>query len=156
RPLLDIDPPISVLNPNRPYNRPAENLRSHQVRWAYFLEGTSRHPISRWTRAQCFPKDSTLLTSHTYQTSLGEHSYSRLSDGVKYYFVDYGISSEFPLDSDSASRLAVGRLERDQEPPKLSDTVPYDPFKLDIFVVANNLRREYYEVWVPTDRLRVS
>ncbi|KAI0040473.1 hypothetical protein FA95DRAFT_1502816 [Auriscalpium vulgare] len=74
--------------------------------------------------------------------------YSRLSAGVKYYFVDYGISSEFPLDSDPASRLVVGRLGRDQEPPELSDTVSYDPFKVDIFVVGNIFRRKYYEVAV--------
>ncbi|KAI0040973.1 hypothetical protein FA95DRAFT_1527043 [Auriscalpium vulgare] len=81
-------------------------------------------------------------------------SYSRLSAGVKYYFVDYGISSEFPLDSDPASRLVVGTLGRDQEPPELSDTVPYDPFKLDIFVVGNVFRREYYEVAANLDFLR--
>ncbi|KAI0040972.1 hypothetical protein FA95DRAFT_1683491 [Auriscalpium vulgare] len=81
-------------------------------------------------------------------------SYSRLSAGVKYYFVDYGISSEFPLDSDPASRLVVGTLGRDQEPPELSDTVPYDPFKLDIFVIGNIIRREYYEAATNLDILR--
>ncbi|KAI0040975.1 hypothetical protein FA95DRAFT_1576628 [Auriscalpium vulgare] len=55
--------------------------------------------------------------------------HSRLSAGAKYYFVDYGISSEFPVDSDPASRRVVGTLGRDQEPPELSDTISYDPFK---------------------------
>ncbi|KAI0040984.1 hypothetical protein FA95DRAFT_1683498 [Auriscalpium vulgare] len=81
-------------------------------------------------------------------------SYSRLSSGVKYYFVDYGISSEFPLDSDPASRLVVGTLGRDQEPPELSHTVPYDPFKLDVFVIGNVFRREYYETAANLDFLR--
>ncbi|KAI0039018.1 hypothetical protein FA95DRAFT_1504750 [Auriscalpium vulgare] len=81
-------------------------------------------------------------------------SRSRLSAGVKYFFVDYGISSEFPLDSNPASRLVVGTLGRDQEPPELSDTVPYDPFKLDIFVLGNVFRREYYEVAVNLGFLR--
>ncbi|KAI0040980.1 hypothetical protein FA95DRAFT_789254 [Auriscalpium vulgare] len=80
--------------------------------------------------------------------------HTRLSAGVKYYFVDYGISSEFPLDSDPASRLVVGRLGRDQEPPELSNTVPYDPFKLDIFIIGNIFRREYYEASANLDFLR--
>ncbi|KAI0040981.1 hypothetical protein FA95DRAFT_1502042 [Auriscalpium vulgare] len=84
----------------------------------------------------------------------GAPSYSRLSAGVKYYFVDYGISSAFPLDSVPASRLVVGRLGRDQEPPELSDTVPYDPFMVDIFVVGNIFRREYYDVPTNLDFLQ--
>ncbi|KAI0039017.1 hypothetical protein FA95DRAFT_1658502 [Auriscalpium vulgare] len=79
---------------------------------------------------------------------------SRISVGVKYYFVDYGISSDFPLDSDPASRLVVGKLGRDQEPPELSATVPYDPFRLDIFVIGNILRRQYYEAAVNLSCLR--
>lgn len=68
----------------------------------------------------------------------------RLEAGVTYYFVDYGISSYFP--TGSQHRLVVGKLGRDQDVPELSQEVPYDPFKVDIFTLGNVLRREYLNV----------
>jgi len=64
----------------------------------------------------------------------------RLDVGVRYYFVDYGISSYFP--AGSQRELVIGRAGRDQDVPELSDTVPYDPFKVDIFTIGNVLRTE--------------
>lgn len=64
--------------------------------------------------------------------------------GVKYYFVDYGISSYFP--TGSGPRLVLGRDGRDQDVPELSDEVPYDPFKVDIFTIGGVLRREFCNV----------
>lgn len=63
--------------------------------------------------------------------------------GVKYYFVDFGMSSYFPPD---VPRLVIGDKGRDQEVPELSQTRPYDPFMVDIFVVGNVFRRELYDV----------
>ncbi|KAH9962898.1 kinase-like domain-containing protein [Russula dissimulans] len=67
----------------------------------------------------------------------------RLDARVRYYFVDYGISSYFP--AGSQRDLVVGRAGRDQDVPELSDTVPYDPFKVDIFTIGNVLRTELQE-----------
>ena len=54
---------------------------------------------------------------------------------VTYYFVDFGISSQFqPGNTD---RLVVGTSGLDQDVPELSDEVPYDPFKLDVFILGN-------------------
>lgn len=64
--------------------------------------------------------------------------------GVKYYFVDYGISSYFPTESEP--RLVLGRDGRDQDVPELSDEVPYDPFKVDIFTIGNVLGLEFCNV----------
>ena len=64
--------------------------------------------------------------------------------GVKYYFVDYGISSYFPTGSEP--HLVLGRDGRDQDVPELSDEVPYDPFKVDIFTIGNVLRSEFCNV----------
>lgn len=64
--------------------------------------------------------------------------------GVKYYFVDYGISSYFP--AGSKSHMVLGRDGRDQDVPELSDEVPYDPFKVDIFTIGNVFRREFCNV----------
>ncbi|KAI0063126.1 hypothetical protein BV25DRAFT_1802723 [Artomyces pyxidatus] len=67
--------------------------------------------------------------------------YSRLSVGVKYYYVDFGISSLIPRGTPA---LVTGTLSRDQEGPELSDDVPYDPYKVDIFKIGNVFRRELY------------
>ena len=63
---------------------------------------------------------------------------------VKYYFADYGISSYFP--PTSQTRLVVGTKGRDQDVPELSNEVPYDPFKVDIFTIGNELRQLFYDV----------
>lgn len=64
---------------------------------------------------------------------------------VKYYYVDYGISSYFPPDT-TTDRLALGTGGRDQEVPELSTTTPYNPFKVDIVIIGNLLRHEFHEV----------
>ena len=69
---------------------------------------------------------------------------SRLEAGVKYYYVDYGISSYFP--PGSQRELVVGIAGRDQDVPELSRNVPYDPFKVDIFSIGNVLRGEFQAV----------
>lgn len=74
-----------------------------------------------------------------------EHT-SRTVAGVKYYFVDFGISCYLP--DASSPRLVIGSDGRDQEPPELSDTMPYDPFALDIFIIGNMFRREFCQVGV--------
>jgi hypothetical protein len=68
----------------------------------------------------------------------------RLEVGVKYYFVDYGISSYFP--AGSQRELVLGIAGRDRDVPELSNSVPYDPFKVDIFTVGNVLRGEFQAV----------
>jgi hypothetical protein len=42
--------------------------------------------------------------------------------------------------------LVLGRDGRDQDVPELSDEVPYDPFKVDIFTIGNVLGREFCNV----------
>ena len=71
---------------------------------------------------------------------------SRTVAGAKYYFVDFGLSCYFP-DANSP-RLVTGSDGRDQDPPELSDTVPYDPFKLDVFIIGNMLQQEFCQVGV--------
>ncbi|TFY74874.1 hypothetical protein EWM64_g9137 [Hericium alpestre] len=63
--------------------------------------------------------------------------------GVRYYFVDFGISSI--ITPDAPSRLVLGLDGRDQDVPELSDEDPYDPFKVDIFTIGNLFRRLFYE-----------
>jgi len=73
---------------------------------------------------------------------------SRLEAGVKYYFVDYGISSYFP--PGSQRELVLGIAGRDQGVPELSNSVSYDPFKVDIFTIGNVIRGEFQAVGFPS------
>ncbi|KAJ8481569.1 hypothetical protein ONZ51_g5906 [Trametes cubensis] len=66
------------------------------------------------------------------------------TSAVRYYLIDFGISTRF-TDTDNSSRMVVGTLGLDREPPELSDDVPYDPFKLDVFLIGNMMRREFLE-----------
>ena len=68
----------------------------------------------------------------------------RSAVGVRYYFVDFGISLHIP--EHIRPKLATGNLGRDHEPPELSVTVPYDPFKLDVFIIGNMFKHELYDV----------
>lgn len=63
---------------------------------------------------------------------------------VKYYYIDFGISSKFS--PDEKSRLVYGSLGRDQEVPELSNSIAYDPFKVDIFLIGNTLRQMMHDV----------
>ena len=67
--------------------------------------------------------------------------------GVRYYYADFGISKHLP-DADGP-RVTTGNLGRDRDPPELSNTIPYDPFKLDIFIIGNMLRQEFCDVIFP-------
>nr|VWO99344.1 Mannitol 1-phosphate dehydrogenase [Ganoderma boninense] len=60
---------------------------------------------------------------------------------VTYYLVDFGISSWFR--SEDTDRLVLGRSGLDQDVPELSDDTPYDPFKVDIFVLGNFFRQHF-------------
>ena len=71
----------------------------------------------------------------SYDPSLGRESQ------VLYYFTDYGILSYFPEGTEP--HLVLGLAGRDRDVPELSDEVPYDPFKVDIFTIGNVLRREF-------------
>ncbi|KAI9063466.1 hypothetical protein FKP32DRAFT_1572015 [Trametes sanguinea] len=65
---------------------------------------------------------------------------SRRSTPLKYYYVDFGISTQYAPGEQRAPVLGSARL--DQDVPELSDTVPYDPFMVDIFILGNMFRKE--------------
>ena len=75
-----------------------------------------------------------------YATSL-----SRLAAAqpVKYYYIDFGISVHIPH---GEPRLVLGTAGLDQEVPELSDSVPYDPFKVDVFILGNVFTQQIYTV----------
>lgn len=67
---------------------------------------------------------------------------SRTEHPVRYYFIDFGISSRF---SEGASSHVVGRQARDKDVPELSSNVPYDAFKVDIFTLGNLYDKEFVQ-----------
>ncbi|OBZ71806.1 hypothetical protein A0H81_08236 [Grifola frondosa] len=66
---------------------------------------------------------------------------SRVDTPVKYYFTDFGISTLFS--PEASPKLVLGEDGLDDEVPELSDTVPYDPFKVDIFIVGNMFKKHF-------------
>lgn len=62
---------------------------------------------------------------------------------VKYYFIDFGISVRIPA---GQPRSVLGIHGLDCDVPELSLEIPYDPFKVDIFIIGNLLKHGFYEV----------
>lgn len=67
----------------------------------------------------------------------------RIDHPVRYYFIDYGLSSIF---QESELPLVTGGKGRDQEVPELAFDVPYNAYKVDICILGNLYRREFIEV----------
>ena len=70
----------------------------------------------------------------------------RDSPGVKYYFIDFGISTRFPDDTNKTDRLVTGINGLDREVPELSLHTPYDPFAVDVFILGNVYRKALLDV----------
>ena len=59
----------------------------------------------------------------------------RSTNGLKYIFIDFGISSQFG--SLEKRELVKGCMAQDPTIPELSDDVPYDPFAVDVYTLGN-------------------
>lgn len=70
----------------------------------------------------------------------------RAGAGVKYYFTDFGISTEFAAADET--KLVLGSKGLDKSPPELSDTVPYNAFRLDVCILGNLFREKFTQVGV--------
>ena len=83
-----------------------------------------------------------------------------LKEPVRYYFIDFGISSWF-RDPDSAEvndsegqktankalrRLVKGNICQDKFPPELNSRKPYDPFLLDICILGDVMTKAFIDV----------
>ena len=70
------------------------------------------------------------------------HPLQRSEHPVKYYFIDFGISSRF---QDGQSPLVLGTQGRDKA-PELSKTIPYNAFQVDIWMLGRVFEQEFMEV----------
>lgn len=73
------------------------------------------HPQLRAT----FPDGTEMKDPAPSRTAVG---------GVRYYFIDFGISSR--------NRDSVLGIDGQEPAPELSATVPYDPYKLDVYILG--------------------
>ncbi|KAF8520901.1 hypothetical protein BU17DRAFT_88463 [Hysterangium stoloniferum] len=76
------------------------------------------------------------------------HCHTRMAVApVDYYWIDFDLSSRFSsLDIDN---LVTGIVGQDRTVPELSLTVPYDPFKVDIYQVGGLIKyliERYYDL----------
>ncbi len=67
----------------------------------------------------------------------------RASVPVTYYYVDFGISTLFTKET---NRMVTGWAGLDRDIPELSNDVPYDPFKVDIFILGNLFKQSFLDV----------
>lgn len=94
------------------------------------MDGRDLFPNGWHPQGRSLATDGTVLKNHgPSRTAVG---------GVRYYFIDFGISTH-------NQDLTVG--SDGQEPaPELSDNVPYDPYKLDVYILGMVYRRFLLEV----------
>ncbi|GBE78924.1 predicted protein [Sparassis crispa] len=75
---------------------------------------------------------------------------SRSDCSVRYYFIDFGISS---LIKKGESPYVLGRQGRDKELPELSSEITYDAFKVDIFTLGNLYKKEFLQAYLDLEFL---
>ncbi|KZV79516.1 hypothetical protein EXIGLDRAFT_846440 [Exidia glandulosa HHB12029] len=76
---------------------------------------------------------------------------SRAESRVRYYFIDFGISTRF---SGPGPHLVTGEIGRDPSAPELSDVIPYDPFKLDVYLLGNYFLNSVLAKYINLEFLR--
>ncbi|KAJ6468967.1 hypothetical protein DFH09DRAFT_1058880, partial [Mycena vulgaris] len=79
------------------------------------------------------------LVKYTGDNSVPHIMKSRTEAGsLHYYYIDFGLSVHFP--SFEARALVTGEVGRHRKHiPEISETVPYDPFKVDVRLVAKRV-----------------
>ncbi|KAJ7487217.1 hypothetical protein B0H11DRAFT_1721285 [Mycena galericulata] len=63
---------------------------------------------------------------------------------MRYYYIDFGLSVQFPSLADR-SMITGDEGRHRKRIPEISETVPYDPFKVDVRLVGEMLRRELHQ-----------
>ena len=70
----------------------------------------------------------------------------RSSAPIKYYFIDFGLSVY--VKDRKCTVLVLGSEGHDRDPPELhqGNRIPYDPYKLDVYLIGNVFRRILLDV----------
>lgn len=88
----------------------------------------------------------TILLPYTGDEHTPNHIKSRTQAApMKYYFIDFGLSVQFP--SYETRGLVTGECGRLRKHiPEISETIPYDPFKVDVRLIGEMLRSDFLVV----------
>ncbi|KAK7007393.1 kinase domain-containing protein [Favolaschia claudopus] len=74
---------------------------------------------------------------------------------VSYYIIDFGLATQFPPSISVKDARSVGRFGQYwRDIPELSDTVPYNPFKVGIFMLGNVIKTFLVEEYHGLDVFR--
>ncbi|KAJ7664368.1 kinase-like domain-containing protein, partial [Mycena polygramma] len=159
-PLLDSFPmPESpwtflVMPYGRRFNYPPFHCRNEFLEaMTQFLEGLQfmhDHDIAHFDIApqnmimdesRVIPKGSHFATPRTHTGFYGLFSWNnRCTVGpTSYFYIDFGLSLYYPNGKDAA--LHFGTLRTFPTIPELSETVPYNPFKVDIFQLGLTMQK---------------
>ncbi|RDB27576.1 hypothetical protein Hypma_003904 [Hypsizygus marmoreus] len=57
----------------------------------------------------------------------------------QYYFIDFGLSTRYPTHVNIQDVKDTGILGQDRSVPEASITVPYNPFKVDVYQLGNSI-----------------
>ncbi len=68
---------------------------------------------------------------------------------IKYYFTDFGLSTRF--EDPNQPHLVVGGIAANGDVPELSNVIPYDPFRVDIFTLGNVFKTEFLKVSISSE-----
>lgn len=69
--------------------------------------------------------------------------FSRAEYPVKYYFIDFGMSTHF---KEGDSPYVLGAKGGDQDPPELSNEIPYNAFMLDVYILGHLYALKFLQV----------
>lgn len=125
--------PIGALDCSRVFPHIIHYIYIRDCAWGnIMMDGRRLYPLGwhpqEW---EVLPNGKSMKRSDPSRTAVG---------GVRYYFIDFGISTK-----DETQVLGVDG----QEPaPELSNDVPYDPFKLDVYILGMAYRHFLVEVSV--------
>jgi serine/threonine protein kinase len=89
------------------------------------------------------PNGVDYIYDYTGDDSIPHFKKSRTEAGpMHYYFIDFGVSVHFPsFEARTHVTGEVGRLR--EHNPEISETAPYDPFKVDVWLVGEMLLSEF-------------
>ncbi|EJD41714.1 hypothetical protein AURDEDRAFT_68349 [Auricularia subglabra TFB-10046 SS5] len=97
------------------------------------------------------PHPQWITVSTDRRTRLKPLPRSQCEPRIRYYFIDFGISVR--CEGPGPHRV-TGSMGRDPTAPELSDTVLYDPFKLDVYILGNFFLQSYAQEYSNIDFLR--
>lgn len=74
------------------------------------------------------------VTYHALDVAHHASVVPRIDHPVIYYYVDFGLSVHF---APGAPPRVIGKVGHDMEIPEISEDVPYDAYKADIYALWN-------------------